>query len=205
MIALVSKLSGSNVVILDSFSVYLIWILSSNLWWLNFQLEALGYQSFVSKVKISATDVDFGLTTADCYGGYLQKISTQWANHHPIQRKLVRYPAPACRGLASCHELSYQSTDPTTVPSNQPKLNNSFEYPPYQKSWESALLLILSLFGIWILIFLEIFSENYHRRFSHVVILRKVITISLKILMREWFSSASNSYGSSQIKCWMLN
>ena len=59
------KPPGSNIVILDSFSVYLIWILISNLWWLNFQLEALGYQSFVSEVKVSATNVVFGPTTAE--------------------------------------------------------------------------------------------------------------------------------------------
>jgi len=63
MVWLVSKLSESNILILDSVSVYLIWILISNVWWWNFQLESLGYQSFVLQVKTLATDVYFGLTT----------------------------------------------------------------------------------------------------------------------------------------------
>ena len=78
-------------------------------------------------------------------------LSEVWRGHNSVRRPIT-YILPT-------HELSYQSTDPTTAPSNQPKPNKSFEYPPYQKSWESTLLLILSLFEIWILIFLEIFQK----------------------------------------------
>ena len=110
-------------------------------------------------------------------------ISLKTGLWHNITRRPISYILPT-RGP------SYQSSDPATAPSNQPKL---------VKVFGAFLTKILRVYTATYLKLTwnldpDIFgnlSENYHRRFSHVVILRKVITISLKILMRAWFSSAS--------------
>ena len=48
---LVSKPSGSNIVVLDQASVYLIWILISNVGWLKFQLKLWATRLFSHRIR----------------------------------------------------------------------------------------------------------------------------------------------------------
>ena len=67
---------------------------------MNFQLKALGYQSFVSKVKVLATNVDFGPTTAECYGGHLPKYQPSGPTIIPSNKLVLIYvDCPDCQNL----------------------------------------------------------------------------------------------------------
>ena len=69
--------------------------------------QALADQPFLSQDKVSATDLDLGLTTAGCYRGHLP-IYQPYLTYHP-----ARLPAYQITELLGYRRSKYKSIQPT--------------------------------------------------------------------------------------------